>query len=206
MRGLTFIVAVMSLFYGCDKYENDVYDGPYDTIFPGPYLPVYPGSYWTYNSGAVEYRTSDDFLLHSFLYDEGNLTFESKPCFVPFWRGQPVYRYASPVGWSSDGYSFDYFMINILSEQTGDRWIDSAVGGRHGSFQFYDSVVAVNVNAISGANNYDSVIVVEHYSRYSQSITQKEGTYYYAKNVGLIRVDDKNDSTVLKLDSYFINH
>ena len=203
MKNLLYTLLIISLLSGCDKYDQGVFDGPYDTIFPGSYLPVYPGSYWIYNSGTIEYRTSDDYVLHFFRYDEGNLSFESKPCYVPIWNDQPIYRYSSPVGWHYE-LSYEYYMSRLLSEQLGDRWIDSSISNRYRDFYYYDSVVAVNVNVVSGLNLYDSVIVVEHYG--FSNYPSKNATYYYAKNVGLIRVDDRNDSAILVLDSYFINH
>jgi hypothetical protein len=191
----------------CTK-EEDSFTLPYDTIYPGPYLPVYPGSFWNYNSGTVRHSTYSNYILHSFEYVKDNRLYESKPCYIPYWNGIPVYKYSSPIGWTRYGIpqsdlTQQYFMLYFLSETIDENWIDSAVSNKYYNWESMDKVVAVNISIVSGNNSYDSVIAVQHFFG---SDYQKSSTNYFAKNIGLVRVDDAKDSTILILDNYFINH
>jgi hypothetical protein len=206
----TGLFMMINLFYSCQK-DQEEFSSPYDTIFPEPYLPVYPGSYWIYNGGAIEYKVSDTYVLNSFIYSVNGTLYESKPCYVPIWKGLPVYKYSTPTGYRSiELYETDKattgFMNDLLSFTVGDNALDSAsLGSHYWYWSAYHYIAAVNTSIVSGGNIYDSVIMVE---KHMDGIFQwrKMETYYYAKNIGLIRVDNQYDSIVLELDTFFINH
>ena len=71
------------------------------------------------------------------------------------------------------------------------------------NWNYEDSFIAVNITISSVSNTFDSVIVEEHLFINFSGI-YIVGTYYYAKNVGLVSVDNEIDSAVLILDNYFI--
>ncbi len=204
------LLVLINLFYPCQKDQQD-FSSPYDTIFPEPYLPVYPGSFWIYNGGAIEYKVSDTYVLNSFVYSVNGTLYGSKPCYVPIWKGLPVYKYSTPTGYRSiEANGADKattgFMNDLLSFTVGDSALDSAsLGNHYWYWRAFHYIAAVNISIVSGGNMYDSVIVVEKHMDFMFP-WRKTNTYYYAKNVGLIRVDNQFDSTVLELDTFFINH
>jgi hypothetical protein len=149
--------------------------------------------------------------INSFIYSVNGALFESKPCYVPIWNGLPVYKYSTPTGYKSikvneTDKATTGFMDDLLSFTVGDSALDSAsLGSHYWYWRAFHYIAAVNTTVISGGKIYDSVIVVERHMGY-MGPWRKTDTYYDAKNIGLIRVDNQYDSTVLELDTFLINH
>lgn len=70
--------------------------------------------------------------------------------------------------------------------------------------------MAIDTTIVINSISYDNVIVVNDYFRPALQPRILSNTNYYAKNIGLIRVDKYlNDTTMfigLLLESYFINY
>jgi hypothetical protein len=153
-----------------------------DVILPKEYLPAYPGSYWDYTDGTRS-RVEPQYEEHSYR-ESANSTSYSEACLVSVIDGKYLYEYSvyqsSPI----------YPLRKLLSDKNENAWVVEDNNGvrllRHS--QSIDSLIVIYPHKDSIFRNI--IISVEYIDSLGEDRwTRKE---YYAKNVGLIRVDVNN--------------
>lgn len=151
--------AILVILISCKK--DKVISNP-ETIYPLPYLPVYPGSVWNYiddNGDTIVYKTDDSYRLHSYRSYEayGNTT---NPVYVPYWNGNPIYGYSTPMQTFSPSFPEEYArglkQIGFLSETKETRWITYQSQYGYALRVVVKTDTAITVNSL----NFNHVIVV----------------------------------------------
>lgn len=185
----TIILAV--LFTACDKGSAPEY------IRPDVYLPAYPGSYWDYSDGSRIRATN--YELHSYRTSTQSTQY-SNESYVPIWDGKYLYKYSiyqpSPL----------YPMKQLLKASGTSTWIVDENNGVKvkRSEQHIDSLMVDN-------KLFTDIYQVTEFLETLDNTDNWNIREYYAKNVGLIKVEvnnptDKQNSIVLKeIREYFIN-
>jgi hypothetical protein len=205
MNKYFFVIFVVLLSCKKEDVKKD-----YQTIYPQSYLPVYPGSTWQYTDetgDTIIYKTDDNYILNSYssytLY--GNAT---DPAYVPYWNGNPVYGYSTPLQTSSPSNNEDYArgmkQVGYLSETKGEQWVIYA--SQYGAA--WRTVVNIDTTIIVNSYSFNHVIVVNDSASFMFNSSHLTKTDYYAKDVGLIK-QDINDTVVyqhLGIIGYLINH
>jgi hypothetical protein len=199
-----YLLLILLFSFSCTK---DKIKPPPQTIYPLSYLPVYPGSSWKYineNNDTVVYSTETDYKLHSYKSNGS----QTDPAYVPIWNGKPVYGYSTPQQITSPAFSDEYrrglTLVKYVSATEGENW--TVYHEQYGSH--WRVVIKIDTSITIGSLHFDHVIVVNDSSAAYAGPTFLIQTSYYARDVGLIREDDKaTDSTLyqhLRISSYSI--
>lgn len=189
---LSFIVAAgLAVFAACGDGSDPKY------IAPEAYLPAYPGSYWDYTDGTRVRATA--YELHSYRPSTTSTDYTDE-CYVPVWDGHYLYKYSiyqpSPL----------YPMKELLRAKGSAVWI---VDENNGDKQ-KRSEVLIDSLAV-GDSLYKSVYRVTEFLESLDDTDHWNIREYYAKNVGLVKVEVNNPYDSLgcvvqkELRSYFIN-
>lgn len=199
MRKYLFFILVF--FLSCKKEKQEAIQ----TIYPLPYLPVYPGSKWIYLNevgDTVIQSTAPEYQLHQ--YNSNHIGgYMTDYVYVPFWNGNPVYGYSTPIDNVSAAFIHNGLtQIGYLSEKKGEQW--TTYWSQYGnSFRVVENIdTSLTVNSII----YYNVIKVCNYGHYpgGPGPVLLTTVSYYAKNIGLIKEDYSNKH--IDLISYYINH
>ena len=184
-------VAALALFAACGDGNDPKY------IAPEAYLPAYPGSFWDYTDGTRVRATT--YELHSYRPSTTSAGYTDE-CYVPIWDGHYLYKYSiyqpSPL----------YPMKELVRAKGNSVWIVDENNGH----KLKRSEVHIDSLAV-GDSLYKDVYCVTEFLENLDNIDNWNQREYYAKNVGLVRVDVNNpaDSVgyiVLKeLRNYYIN-
>jgi hypothetical protein len=176
-------------------------DAEPDVKLPGIYLPAYPGSYWDYSDGTRS-RVESQYQEHSYRAST-NSTSYTETYLVPVIDGQYLYEY------SVYQLSTIYPLRKLLDITPKQSWIveeNNEVKVERYSGHL-DSLVVAYPNKDSV---FKSVVTSVEYidSLGEDRWNRKE---YYAKNVGLIRVDINDPFDTLppviqkEIRTYYIN-
>lgn len=175
-----------------------------DTIYPGSFYPIYPGSFWEYSinggTGSKRMEASADYMLDSFVTINGNPQVYSKPKYVPYLDGNPIYGYNKVITNTDHGSNYSKRLWPFLSEHIGD----TIVGGSSvNSAYFEESLWIEKLDDIDGRK----ILTVQCFTRVYNPAGRK--TRVYEKNVGLIayyEFSPNGDTTYREeLTNYFIN-
>ena len=198
-----FIFLLIILFCSCGKEPEK---RAVQTIYPLPYLPVYPGSRWRYlnsDGDTITYTTGNEYSENAYRSYalNGNYT---DPVKVPYWNGQPIYGYSTPVEvFPQHSGHVGSRQVGFLSVTSGDRFTtDSYKGLAWREVGNTDTSISVD------GNLYNHVIRVNNWaeSSFYNYPRTLNGATYYARDIGLIKEEDLRDSTItLRLLDYFIN-
>jgi hypothetical protein len=184
---LLLLFLFLSVLQACKKADQKT---PI-TILPLPYLPVYPGSSWVYITAAgdsVYSSTSPTYLLHSYQCSAGY----TDPVYVPWWDGKPIYGYSTPID-AYYGSSDIQAQQTLLSDQPGYRF-DGLYSDPHYYHPVYYVVTATGKTDTINGTVYPNVVINSQYvTGYNPSLLEVERKHY-ARNVGLIRIDDLDTS------------
>lgn len=174
-------------------------------IEPNEYLPAYPGSYWDYSDGSRVRATN--YELHSYRLSTSSSKY-SEECYVPVWDGKYLYKYsiyqASPL----------YPMKELLRAKGSAEWIvDESNGAKlKRSEAFIDSMyIRIPVDSTFKDSLFKEVYQITEYQENMDNTTHWNTREYYAKNVGLIKVEVNNPNDTLsavvqkEIRAYFIN-
>ncbi len=185
------LAAGLAVMAACDNGSDAKY------ITPEPYLPAYPGSYWDYTDGNRV--RACDYELHRYR-ESTTATSLTDECFVPVWDGKYLYKYSiyqsSPL----------YPLKTLLKAQGSSVWIVDENNGE----KLKRSEVIIDSLQV-GDSVYKSVCCVTEFVESLDDIDHWNLREYYAKNVGLVKVEVNNprDSAAFvvqkELRSYFIN-
>lgn len=211
------------MFFSCRKDTcEDFYNqtASYNTIYPSPYLPAYPGSWWEYNDSVV-IKTYDHW--QPFNYQK----------LIPFNKCK-VAEYDSVLVPAIDLFSDKFLYHDRYIEQnkycrgvqsidllfneedlTWQSWTDpdacySNASGSHYSIR--KNIKTLDTITINGMLFNDVLVISEdHRASFSANIFSTAlTTYYYAKNVGIIKEDYVPRDTVqshpysLEITDYYI--
>ena len=189
---LSFIVAAsLAVFAACGDGSDPKY------ITPEAYLPAYPGSYWDYTDGTRVRATS--YELHCYRESTTSTDYTDE-CYVPIWDGHYLYKYSiyqpSPI----------YPMKELLRAKGSSVWVVDENNGD----KLKRSEVAIDSLAV-GDSVYKDIYCVTEFIESLDNIDHWNLREYYAKNVGLVKVEVNNPHDSLgcvvqkELRSYFIN-
>ncbi len=189
---LSFIVAAgLAVFAACGDGSDPKY------IAPEAYLPAYPGSYWGYTDGTRVRATA--YELHSYRPSTTSTDYTDE-CYVPVWDGHYLYKYSiyqpSPL----------YPMKELLRAKGSAVWIVDENNGD----KLKRSEVLIDSLAV-GDSLYKSVYRVTEFLESLDDTDHWNLREYYAKNVGLVKVEVNNPYDSLacvvqkELRNYFIN-
>lgn len=194
---VAFLFLILFFGVGCVKEQ-------FDTIYPLEYFPVYPGSYWKFagsNGDTITHSTDPEYKLHS--YGTYSSSENSPEVYVPFYNDTPIYGYYEHVGRS--GYSNQGLKM-ILSEtvSVGTSWRVYQNQGTGVSRR----IIARDTTITTSMGTFYPVIVVDTFISPGPSFYL--GTKnYYAKDVGIIRMDVVSDEgaapNIFELIAYNIN-
>lgn len=194
LAGLLGLIAV-----ACEVEEEPEY------VYPLEYLPAYPGSYWDYSNGE-RVLTSSTYVLHSYQASVESSE-ETEKKYVPEYNGQYLYEYSITQN------STSYPIKQLLDETTGSAWLVNIVNGESVMRQVTDSIdslyLSIPVNSVSVDSLFEHVVVVVEFLK-SLGVDNWNTKEYYAKNIGLIRVEvndpyDEQDPVVQKeIRGYYI--
>ncbi len=197
-----FLMAILGGI-SCRKEESKTHctDWPAGTVFePLPYLPAYPGSTWTYvdTNGVVTVQsTSETYMPHQF--DQSMCRTEL--AWVPVWNGRYLYGYETPR--TSEYYTHPVYLSRLLADApVGYRWVTSYWQGNYWARE----VTARDTSIVVQGTTYTDVLVIAQLSGDGSSYDAYEWSYY-ARDVGLVRVDKLHYGvvTVLELVDHHIN-
>lgn len=196
------LFALMALGLALSACDNGS-DARY--IEPNEYLPAYPGSYWDYSDGTRVRATN--YELHNYRLSTSSSKY-SEECYVPIWDGKYLYKYsiyqASPL----------YPMKELLRAKGSAEWIvDESNGAKlKRSEAFIDSMyIRIPVDSTFKDSLFKEVYQVTEYQENMDNTTHWNTREYYAKNVGLIKVEVNNPNDTLsavvqkEIRAYFIN-
>ncbi len=189
---LSFIVAAgLAVFAACGDGSDPKY------IAPEAYLPAYSGSYWDYTDGTRVRATA--YELHCYRPSTTSTDYTDE-CYVPVWDGHYLYKYSiyqpSPL----------YPMKELLRAKGSAVWIVDENNGD----KLKRSEVLIDSLAV-GDSLYKSVYRVTEFLESLDDTDHWNIREYYAKNVGLVKVEVNNPHDSLgcvvqkELRSYFIN-
>lgn len=189
---LSFIVAAgLAVFAACGDGSDPKY------IAPEAYLPAYPGSYWDYTDGTRVRATA--YELHSYRPSTTSTDYTDE-CYVPVWDGHYLYKYSiyqpSPLYPKKELLRAKGSAVWIVDENNGDKLKRSEV--------LIDSLAV-------GDSLYKSVYRVTEFLESLDDTDHWNIREYYAKNVGLVKVEVNNPYDSLacvvqkELRNYFIN-
>ena len=198
--GLCGILAAMA----CEKADENCPGWRSGQIFqPMEYLPVYPGSSWTYvdTSGTLVVKSvSTAYRPHSF----ENGTCRTHLAFVPYWDDMYMYGYRYPAGTSS-GEKTNRLVYLLKDAPAGTWWeLDHWAGT-----VLFSRILSRDTTILANGLPYSNVIMVGDASGVGPSQCSYHEFRYYAKDIGLVRVDEVNfmdTVSVLELTQYHIEH
>jgi len=168
------LFAGLALLVACDKGDD------YEYVTPGEYLPAYPGSYWDYSDGSRVRAT--DYETHNYRLSVSSPDM-SETCYVPVWDGKYLYKY------SVYQQSTIYPMRKLLVGSGTSTWIveenNNVKLKRHE--EHIDSLIFPALDTV-----FKDVCVVTEFQEIFDFNKHWNVREYYAKNVGLIRVEVNN--------------
>ncbi len=203
------IISTALTLAACDKGSDPKY------YTPGDYLPAYPGSYWDYSDGSRTRATN--YELHNYRLSTTSNKF-SDESYVPIWDGKSLYTYSiyqdAPLyplkqllaGKSSGSSTW------VVDENNGEKLkrcethLDSLIISNYTSV--YDSIADTTIVVDTIFEDICQVVEYMENKGYEEYWNTRE---FYAKNVGLIRVDVNNPYDTLnyviqkEIRHYFIN-
>ncbi len=190
----------------------------YDTIIPHPYFPAYPGSWWEYNDSSRIETYADWQRFNYVQYKKGNCeAFVKDSVFVPVVVDEKPQFLHYDRYISQKEYCFNDQSAEILFNSASNQWPSwtnpkncfsgyGENGDPRRTRQIINVLDSFSVNGIT----YNDILVIQEQSLQYIYVTFTT-TYYYAKNIGIIReihdpanpADTINDDT-LDLISYYI--
>jgi hypothetical protein len=200
MRKVYLILMLIGLLSSCGK------DNPLTIVYPKEYLPAYPGSYWDYSNGE-RVTVQPEYVAHNYQASINSPDYTEEKM-VPCINGDYLYEY------SITQFSTTYPLKTLLQDKPGKAWIVNEVNGEiiyRQTIALLDSIYIYEPSfGIQTDSLYKDVLVVVEYS---DTLTAKKWNLkeYYAKNVGLIRVDvndpfySKDSVTQKVIIGYHIN-
>lgn len=221
MRYLFVMIMFTFTIYGCrkDQCGKVIFQTTsYDTIMPHPYFPAYPGSWWEYNDSSRIETYADWQRFNYVQYKKGNCeAFVKDSVFVPVVVDEKPQFLHYDRYISQKEYCFNDQSVDILFNSTSNQWgswtnpkycYHSKVG--HDTETRSRQIIStLDSFSINGTPYYDILVIKERAA--SNGYLWRTTTYYYAKNIGIIReihdpanpADTINDDT-LDLISYYI--
>jgi hypothetical protein len=197
-------------FFSCKKETKEDTTQPiHRIIYPSSYLPAYPGSYWIYNNGDT-IRCSDQYQVHA-LYSSWDWyqgqagAVVSEYVLVPYYNQHYLYHYEYL---NSECTPYSSATDKIMSELPGDSWTSGGDPHNYYSWTTY-KILIKDTSVIINSLRFDSVIILQLGA--NNPYYPVTGYEYYAKNIGLIKKQQLNSTTIneynYEIVSYLIkNH
>lgn len=199
MRKTLSFLLILS-FASCKKNTEIEY------VYPKAYLPAYPGSYWDYTNGE-RVLTSKEYVEHQ--YEESiNSNQKTPKKYVPQYMGQYLYEYDVTQN------STTYPLKKLLDEEVGKSWEVNKINNQKIFRKIIEKKAEMRIpfppfNKPIDSLIKDILVVVEYIDTLGEE--RWNSREYYAKNIGLIRIDinnpfDENPPVVQKqIQGYHIN-
>lgn len=199
---LSFLfVSTFLFFVGCNNDDEAVY------VVPKDYLPAYPQSFWDYSNGQ---RVLVDKSYQPHSYQEAiNSPAYTATKYVPVINGHYLYEYSLYQN------STTYPLKPLLSESAGTSWIVNEINNEKVYRAVISDTDAITISLLQESGSKDTLFtdvltVVEYLESNGAEVWNTRE--YYAKGVGLIRVDMSDPSSAgvfviqKELVNYFINN
>jgi hypothetical protein len=186
-----------------------------DTILPSDYMPAYPGSHWTlvynYQNGSDTKTVNANGWIQATSYFptslEGCGYFNTKTSYIPsisggsplVWGNQILYTFQSPNTPTKP------LGITVFSTENIDTtlYLDyQNWGTKKRKIKTY-SLASITVNNTTYQDVKMLSIIDWNYGKYGDYIVYG-CTYYYAKDVGLVRIYNDFYQTTYNLTDYYI--
>lgn len=211
MKSLFFFTAIILVFFSCRKDEIELQPQPpappcdttfievrnNDTIFPSEYLMTYPGSWWSYDNGSIEisFEWEEVPIYTRTNNEEGCLVITSTYVYVP--RTTYGYIYKTNLIKNEEPYKTKVTQLvgEVGSTQTWSIWHEAS--DPQYSYEFiytFESLNAIDTMTVNGTLYSDIIKVYQSWQWYYWADLggpMNERYSYYAKDVGLIFVDDQ---------------
>lgn len=181
IKNITLLLMFGVAFVGCEPEADPEF------IYPKEYLPAYPGSYWDYTNGE-RILTSASYVSHS--YEASISSIENTgSVYVPMYNNEYLYEYTITQN------STEYPTMKLLEEKIGNPWTIRTINGEAVKRQMVAAPDSLIIPFPPYTNPSDSVfkdilVVVEFID--SLGVERWNLKEYYAKNVGLVRVEANN--------------
>lgn len=175
------IIFVIASFTSCKKKAEIQY------VYPKAYLPAYPGSYWDYTNGE-RVLTSKNYVQHQ--YEESiNSNQKTPKQYVPQYMGQYLYEYGITQN------STTYPLKKLLNEELGQTWEVNKINNQKIIRKVVEKKNEMKIpfppfNKPIDSLIKDILVVIEYIDTLGEE--RWNTREYYAKDIGLIRVDVNN--------------
>jgi len=181
LKNAIVVIIIGFAFASCDPEADPEF------IYPKEYLPAYPGSYWDYTNGE-RILTSPSYVGHSYEASIGSIENTGK-VYVPMYNDEYLYEYTITQN------STQYPTMKLLEEKVGNAWTIREINGEAIKRQMVSAPDSLIIPFPPYSNSVDSVfknilVVVEFID--SLGVERWNLKEYYAKDVGLIRVEANN--------------
>lgn len=185
-----------------------------DTIFPSDYMPAYPGSHWklvfNYSSGSdtITVNANEWFEATSYFPTslEGCGFFNTRTSYIPRIYGAPaVWGDQILTSFQSSNAPYKPMGITVFSTEN----IDTTLYLNFQNSGIKKRTITTHAQASLTVNNttFQDIKIVNitdwNYGKYGDYIIGG-ATYYYAKDVGLIRIFQNYYQITYNLTDYFI--
>ena len=211
------------LFVGCKKDKCNTINSisySHDTIYPHAYFPAYPGSYWVYNDNMT-IQVEPDYipfkLIETNKYNDCKAITKEEVLLPKI--GEQFISYDRFIEYFSEEHNSEYL---LFSDQTNwQSWQDPE--SKYTTSKIFNDVayskmrtlIGFQENLIVNSVTYNDIMVIEElsFAHYSGTHLTDVDTFYYAKNVGIIRQLNQHYSSnppfavdTFDLTNYLINH
>lgn len=190
----------LAVMASCEKGNDAKY------FEPDVYLPAYPGSYWDYTDGTRVRATN--YELHSYRLSTSSSK-RSEECYVPVWDGKYLYKYSiyqsSPL----------YPMKELLKPKgSSSPWVvdeNNGVRLKRSEVHLDSMFIRMPADSVSFKDSvFKDVYRVTEFLETYDDVNYWNLREYYAKNVGLIKVEvnSPNDTNYIvqkEIRAYHIN-
>lgn len=195
MKKIWLLLAFGAFFMQCAD------DNSLSIVYPKAYLPAYPGSWWSYTNGDRS-LVYPEYVGHN--YEPSiNSPESTTEMLVPYLDGEYLYEYKITQ------MSTEYPVKKLLDSSIVAEWVVNVVNDE----KIYRKTIAkIDSFYLAGDSSlFTDVLTVVEFQE-SMGVNKWNKKEYYAKNVGLIRVDINNPNDTLpaiiqkEMVAYHINN
>jgi hypothetical protein len=175
MKNLWFLLLASGLFFSCSD-DNDL-----SIMYPNDFLPAYPGSWWSYSNGDRS-TVYPEYVSHN--YEPSiNSPESTSDMLVPYLDGEYLYEYKITQ------MSTEYPVKKLLDTTVVTEWAVNFVNGE----TIYRKTTAVldSFYLAKDSTLFKDVVTVVEFQE-SMGVTKWNTKEYYARDIGLIRIDVNN--------------
>lgn len=220
MKKYFLILSISVFIFSCKKKDNEIIPEEtseiidtipvvkIDTAEIGPYFPVYPKSIWIYinnKQDTITHKTDSGYIYLPAYWTNGLYPYSPKdeidknPCYATRYDLHPVKKYNFHTNYISQ-YTSGWSLLLPNKIYKGNYYASQYLGS---ATYLYRNIDVVDTSIVVNNVKYDSVLVVRTIHGYDKS---NLSLTYYAKHVGIIRVDEFTDSVTTAIKESLISY